>query len=481
MNTKQILSVIGIVLFLSGCTMMPKYTRPNSPVPATLPGGEAYMDSRSAQVAGSAKDLKWEDIFTDTKLKKVIQIALINNRDLRLAMLNVEYAHALYGVKKAELFPSVNVTGVGSKKRIPADLSLTGKKSYSEQYSVDLGITSWEIDLFGRIRSLKEQALQEYLATEQAQRGTQITLISEVARAYFTLAADLEYLNLSQGTLEVQRSVYGVIWQQYDNGIVTELDLQRSQTQVDAATGDVARYTQLVVQGRNALNLLAGSTVPEDLLPSDLVSISPLGDIATDLSSDVLLRRPDIMAAEHQLKADYAFIGAARAAFFPQISLTTSIGTASNELWNLFEPGRNTWSFVPQATMPIFDPRTHAAYRVSKAQREISLAQYEKTIQTAFKEVADTLSMQGTVDQQLAAQESIVDSSQKIYELSKQRYTQGIDGYLNVLDAQRSLYSAQQGLMSLRLAKLANQVTLYAVLGGDGEIQNSGSNAIPTK
>jgi multidrug efflux system outer membrane protein len=260
-----------------------------------------------------------------------------------------------------------------------------------------------------------------------------------------------------------------VIWQQYDQGIAAESDLQRAQTQVDAAVGDIARYTQSVVQDQNALNLLAGSAVPEDLLPSDMASVSPIGDISPGLSSEVLFRRPDIMTAEHQLKAAYAFIGAARASFFPRISLTTTIGTASAELSGLFNSGSNVWSFVPQASMPIFDMRTHAAYRVSKATRDIALVKYEKTIQTAFRDVADALATRGTVDQQVVAQESIVDSAQKIYDISRQRYTQGIDGYLSVLDAQRSLYSAQQALTSLRLAKLASQVSLYAVFGGDGK------------
>jgi multidrug efflux system outer membrane protein len=268
-----------------------------------------------------------------------------------------------------------------------------------------------------------------------------------------------------------------LILRQYENGVATELDLQRVQTQVDAAKGDIARYTQLTAQDMNALNLLAGSPVPAELLPPDLASVTPPADISTGLSSDVLLRRPDIVAAEHQLKAAYAFIGAARAAFFPRISLTTAIGTASGELSGLFGSGSDTWSFAPRISLPIFDARTWAAYRVSDATREIALAQYEKSIQTAFREVADSLAVRGTVDQQVAAQQSIVNSTQKIYDLSDKRYAQGIDGYLGVLDAQRTLYAAQQGLTSLHLAKLANRVQLYAVLGGGGGVQDTDSNA----
>ncbi|MBW1932300.1 MAG: efflux transporter outer membrane subunit, partial [Deltaproteobacteria bacterium] len=405
----------------------------------------------------------------DPKLQQIIEMALNNNRDLRVAALNVEKARAMYGIQRAELFPKVSATGVGSKKRASADIAPLGQPRTTKQFNVDLGIISWEIDFFGYIRSLEERALQEYLATEQARCSAQIVLVSEVARVYLTLAADRETLKLAQSTVETQQGVYDLIQQQYDKGIATELDLRRVQTQVDTARGDVARYTQLVAQGQNALNLLAGTAVSEDLLPYDLASVSPPKDISQGLPSEVLLRRPDIMAAEHQLKGAYAYIGAARAAFFPRISLTTAVGTASDELSGLFGSGNGTWSFTPQVAIPIFDARTWAAYRVSKAVQKIALTQYEKAIQTAFREVADVLAVRGTVDQQVAAQQSVANSAQKIYSLSKKRYTNGIDSYLSVLDAQRSLYGAQQGLISLQLAKLANEVRFYAVLGGGGE------------
>jgi len=263
--------------------------------------------------------------------------------------------------------------------------------------------------------------------------------------------------------------MYNLIKKQYETGLANELDLHRAQTQVETARGEVARYSQLVAQDQNALNLLAGSPVPEDLLPRGLEDIKPPRDISPGLSSEVLLRRPDIMAAEHQLKAAYAYIGAARAAFFPRISLTTALGTASNELSGLFDSGNGTWNFTPQIVMPIFDARTWAAYRVSKAQRKIALAQYERAIQTAFREVADALAVKGTVDERLAAQRSLVEALSQTYRLSKKRYESGIDSYLGVLDAQRSLFAAQQGLTTLRLSKLANRVRLYAVLGGGGQ------------
>ncbi|NTV29250.1 MAG: efflux transporter outer membrane subunit, partial [Candidatus Omnitrophica bacterium] len=400
-------------------------------------------------------------------LQKLIQLALANNRDLRLAALNVERSRNLYGVQRAELMPAVSATGAGSRQHLPADLSMTGKEATSQQYSVNLGIVSWEIDLFGRLRGLKKKALEEYLATEQARRGAETALIGEVAGVYFALAADRENLKLVQATQASQEEVYGMIRKQYDNGVATEVDLSRSRTQVDVARGDIARYTQLVAQDQNALELLVGATIPDELLPSDLSSVTPPGDIATGMSSEVLLHRPDILAAEHQLKAAYAFIDIARTAFFPRISLTTTLGTASQELSGLFKPDSDTWIFAPQLSVPIFDARTWAAFRVSQATRDIALAQYEKAVQIAFREVADVLAVRGTVDQQVAAQESIVDSAQKVYELSDQRYKQGLDGYLGVLDAQRSLYSAQQGLTALRLARLTSRVRLFAVLGGE--------------
>jgi multidrug efflux system outer membrane protein len=410
--------------------------------------------------------LPWREFFTDERLQKIIGIALDNNRDLRLAALNVEKARALYGIQRAELLPSVNVVGMMSKERVPADLSTTGSAITAEQYGVNLGIISWEIDFFGRIRSLKDQALEEYLATDQARRSAQITLVSTVANAYLTLAADRENLKLVAFTLETQEASYKLIRKRYDVGLASELDLRRAQSQVDTARGDVARYTQLTAQDENALNLLVGSPIPSALLPAELGSVSPPKEISPGLSSELLLRRPDILAAEHQLKAANANIGAARAAFFPRISLTTAIGTASAELSGLFKSGQGTWSFAPQIIMPIFDARTWSAYDVTKVEREISVAQYEQAIQVAFREVADALAVRGTVSQQIAAQQSLVDAVAVTYRLSNARYTKGIDSYLSVLDAQRSLYAAQQGLISIRLAQLANMVTLYKVLGG---------------
>ena len=276
-------------------------------------------------------------------------------------------------------------------------------------------------------------------------------------------------LNIANSTLETQQAAYDLMQQRYRVGVVNELDLRRVQTQVDIARGDIARYKQLVAIDENALTLLLGSTAQQSLLPNNLSSVVLPKEMPSNMNSEILLNRPDILGAEHRLKGAYANIGAARAVFFPRISLTTAIGTASNDLSGLFESGSGTWSFTPQVSMPIFDARTWSALKVSRTDQEIVLTQYEKTIQTAFKEVADSLAVAGTVEEQLSAQQSLFDALSDTYRLSNQRYTKGVDSYLGVLDAQKSMYAAEQGLVALRLAKLANQVQLYAVLGGGGE------------
>ncbi len=457
-----ILSLIGV--FLGGCTMAPKYTRPDAPVPAQWPTGAAYNEAKSAASAPAASDLPWREFFIDERLQKIIGIALDNNRDLRLAILNVERARALYGIQRASLLPSVSAVGMELRQLYPADLSTTGYKAIYSEYGINLGITSWEIDFFGRLRSLKEQALEEYLATKDARSSAQISLVSAVAQAYLTLATDRENFKLVASTLEAQEASYKLIRKQYDVGVASELDLRRAQSQVDTARGDVARYAQMMAQDENALNLLVGSPLPQEILPSELGSVNPTKEISPGLSSELLLRRPDVLTAEHLLKAANANIGAARAAFFPNISLTTSIGTASAALSGLFKAGQDTWLFTPQIILPIFDTRTWSAYRVTKVDKEIAVAQYEKAIQTAFREVADALAVRGTVNQQIAAQQSLVEAVAETYRLSKARFTKGIDSYLSVLDAQRSLYAAQQGLIQLQLARLVNRVTLYKVL-----------------
>lgn len=455
-----------IVFLLNGCTLAPEYSRPNAPVPSEWPTGPAYQETKTDPSAQTASELPWREFIIDEKLRKVIETALNNNRDLRLAALNVERARAYYGIQRAELLPSVNGVGSMYKERTPGDLSSTGSAYTAERYDVNLGITSWEIDFFGRIRSLKDKVLEEYLATDQAHRSAQIMLVSSTAQVYLALAADKETLQMVISTLKTQEDFYNLIKKRYDAGIISELDLKRAQSQVDSARGDVARYTQLVAQDENALNLLAGSPIPQELMPADLKSVIPPKEISAGLSSEVLLLRPDVLAAEHQLKATNANIGAARAAFFPRIALTAFAGTASADLSGLFKSGSGTWTFAPQIVMPIFDARTWYAYDVTKIEKEISITQYEKAIQTAFREVADALAERGTVNQRLAAQQSLVDAIAVTYQLSEARYNKGIDSYLSVLDAQRSLYGAQQGLIMLHFAQINNLISLYKSLGG---------------
>lgn len=454
-----------IILMLASCTMIPEYKRPEAPIPKEWPKGEAYSSLKYEELPKAA-ELKWNDFLVDEKLQKIVEKALSNNRDLRLVALNVERARAYYGIQRAELLPAVDAIGTGTRQRVPAELSNTEKAETISQYSVTFGITSWEIDFFGRLRSLKEMALEQYLAQEATYRAVRLSLISTVANAYYTYATDKENLNLAKQTFKTQQENYELIKKRYEVGIASEIDLHRAKTQVDTAREAVARYTQALAQDRNMLELLSGEPLKDELLPEGLRDVKPPKDISPGLSSEVLLNRPDIIAAEHTLKAYNAQIGAARAAFFPRISLTTLIGTASRELSGLFEAGSKTWTFQPQAVMPLFDARVWAGYEASKVEREIALTNYEKTIQTAFKEVADALAVKGTIDEQIDALSSLVNSLRETYRLAKIRYEKGVDSYLGVLDAQRELFQAEQQLNNLMLSKYANLSTLYKVLGG---------------
>lgn len=455
---------VSILMIFIGCTLSPKYQRPKAPIPSSWPKGKAYKEV--GPDVQEAYKLKWDEFFVDERLKKIIIIALENNRDLRLAGLNVQKVMALYGIQRAELLPSLNILGRGSRERVPADLSETREIMTRERYSIEIGIPSWEIDFFGRIRSLKDRALEEYLATQEALRSSELSLISAVANIYLSLASDRESLKLSESTLNTQEAIHKLIKRRFEVGLASQLDLSRAQTQLELARSDVSRYTKLVAQDENALNLLCGTTIPDELLPSGLENVILPKEIGAGLSSEILLSRPDILSAEHQLKALNANIGAARAAFFPRISLTTTFGTASSELSGLFKSGSGTWSFVPQIISPIFDTRTWLALKTIKVEREIALVQYEKAIQTAFKEVADALSIQGTIKEQIEAQEAAIRALKEAYRLSYLRYSKGIDSYLSVLDAQRSLYSAEQELIRLRLLELTNRIALYKALGG---------------
>ncbi len=450
--------------------MAPKYVRPEAPTPKEWPAGPAYPDSLAALDMASAPEMSPEEFFQDDRLCRVLELALANNLDLRLAALNVEKVQAYYKIKRANLYPTLYASGAESRHKTPADLSFTGSAMTNEEYSVDVGVASWEIDLFGRVRSEKNQAWEQYLASEAGRRGAQLSLVAAVGQSYMALAASREELQLAQATLESQQASYDLIEKQFKVGLATKLDLRRAQTQVEMARQNVAVYTQQEAQDENALDLLAGTQVPRELLPDNLSGVTPPQEVDPGLSSLVLLGRPDIMAAEHQLKAANAYIGVARAAFFPRISLTALVGTASASLSGLFSSGSDTWTFSPTIGLPIFDARTHAALKVSQVDQQIVLTQYQKAIQGAFREVADALAVRGTIDQQVTAQASMVTALKEAHDLAVDRYNKGIDSYLSVLIAQQSLYGAQQGLVGLRLARIVNQVQLYAVLGGGSSV-----------
>jgi multidrug efflux system outer membrane protein len=452
------------LLALSGCaSMAPKYTRPAMPVSANWPSGPAYGEAGGEGITGIA----WQDFFADDKLKKLIVLTLENNRDLRVAALNIQRSRAQYQIRRADLFPALNAVGSGDVQRVPASVSTTGQSMTTHQYSAELGFSAWELDLFGRIRSLKDRALEQFLATEQARRSLQISLVAEVATDYLTLAADHERLKIAHDTLFTQQAAYDLVKRRFELGISSELDLRQAQTSVDAARVDIARYTAQVAQDRNALELAAGSAVPADLLPGELVGVTALKDISPGLPSEVLQRRPDILQAEYKLRAANADIGAARAAFFPRITLTAAAGVTSDQLSSLFKGSPATWIFAPEITLPIFNAGANRAnLKVAEVDRAIFLADYEKAIQTAFREVSDALAQRGTLGGQLEAQQSLVDATGQSYRLSQARYEKGVDSYLSVLDSQRQLYAAQQNLITVRLSRLANLVTLYKVLGG---------------
>lgn len=468
-RTIVILSLAGA--FLAGCSSMaPSYSRPEAPVPATWPTGPAYREHTALTGEPAAVDLKWSEFFVSPQLQKVIGLALANNRDLRVAALNVEKSRAQFRIQKADLQPTVAAAGSGIVQRLPAEISSTGRSTVFQDYNLSLGFSTYELDFFGRVRSLKDQALEQYLATEQARRSFKISLVAEVANNYLTLAADRERLTLALETLESQRASYRLIQSRFSAGVSSELDRRQAQTSVDAARVDVARYTSLVAQDENLLALVVGAQVPTELLPAGFAAVGTLRELPPGVPSEVLQRRPDVMQAELALMAANANIGAARAAFFPRITLNTSIGTSSAQLTGLFAPGSLAWGFVPQITLPIFDHgRNKAGLTVAERDRDISLARYEKAIQSAFREVADALAVNGSVGEQLQAQQSLADATSESYRLARARYQGGATSYLNVLDSQRSFYSAQQGLISVDLTRLSNLVTLYKVLGGGSD------------
>lgn len=453
------------ILLLSGCTMAPKYARPGLSVPDAWP--ESAISTPAPEGVPVPSRLPWRDYFTDPHLQSVIELALTNNRDLRIAALNVQKAQALFRIQRAELTPSIGVMADGTKYRLPEKMTTGGVAQTVEQYSVNVGTLSWELDLFGRVRSLKDKALNQYLATDQARSAAQISLVAAVADTYLALAADRENLALAKSTLEAQRASYDLILNSREAGIASDLDLRQAQSQVDAARVDVALYTGLVAVDENSLDLLVGVHVEGDMQPTALGEVGEIRTISAGLHSDILLQRPDIIAAEYMLKSANANIGAARAAFFPRISLTAGFGSMSPELSGLFDSGTRTWSFTPQVVAPLFAGGSLLAnLKASKVDRDIAVAQYEKSIQQAFREVSDSLVLRTTLMDQEDAQRSLVTALDESYHLSDARYKEGLDGYLGVLVNQRALYVAQRGFVSVRLARVINQVELYKALGG---------------
>lgn len=465
-TVKNIIILSGLLILINACSLAPRYKRPKPPIPDKFPEPSKYTGEMGISGVTEPHRLRWDEFLPDRRLNKIINIALENNRDLKLASLNIERARALYGIQKYELYPSVNAVGSKTKQRTSKDLLLSPlQPRVSQQYGVDLGISEWQIDFFGRIRNLKDEALEKYLGTVHTKRAFYISLVSEIATHYFSLGIHKEQLNLAQQILRNREKIYKLVKKQYELGLIGKSELLLSRRQLKNAKEDISKWIQLIELDKNTLNLLAGSTITTDLLPDSFDDVVLPIDISPGLSSKVLLMRPDILSAEHELKSAYARIGAARAAFFPLISLTTSIGTASDELSRLFDSQTGTWLFAPKIIMPIFEPRTWSAYRVSKVDQKIALTRYEKAIQNAFREVANALAVKSTVTKQLSLQESIVKDLYDMHQLSISRYRNGLDSYLNVLRSKESLLLAKQGLLSLEFAKISSIIRLYLVLG----------------
>jgi outer membrane protein, multidrug efflux system len=474
-------AIAALVALAAGCSLQPIYHRPAAPVEATFPSGEAYKypDSGPGSTTLPAGDIGWRDFLADPRLQRIVEIALKNNRDLRVAVLNVAQVQAQYRIQRAALFPQVGGFVDASRTRTPASLSSTGKATTLSDYSVGLSV-SWEIDFFGRLRSLRDAALEQYLSTAHARQAAEILLVSQVADQYLTMLAFDEQLVVTRQTLETAQASYKIVKLQFDTGTAEELSLRQAQSVVEQANANYAAQVRARAQAENGLVLLMGQPLPPDLPRAvRLGEQAMLADIPAGLPSDLLARRPDILQAEAALRAENANIGAARAAFFPRISLTGSLGTASATLGGLFSAGSLAWSFLPSITVPIFEGGAlQANLDVAKIQKDIGIAQYEKAIQTAFREVADGLAARGTYDEQVAAQERLTATQQRSLELADFRYRNGADTYLNVLIAQTDFYNGQLTLVSTRLQRLTNLVDLYRTLGG-GWIQHTGDEPRP--
>lgn len=453
--TKRLLAVT-LGLLLGGCSLAPDYQRPATPAGASWQASSDVTTTRG-----------WKGTFSDPQLQQLITLALSNNRDLRIAALNVQSYEARYRIQRAAQLPTVGVDGSGSRQQTAGDINGSGREQIGSQYAANVGITAYELDFFGRIQSLKDQALENYLAQQESQRSTHIALVASVANAYLTLLADQDLLTLSQQTLQTEQESYELTSKKFNLGAASDMELAQGKTTLESARVSQAQYQRQVAQDKNALMLLIGGNLPADLQQTRALDDVALTPVPVGAPSSLLQQRPDVLAAEHSLKAANANIGAARAAFFPTITLTATAGSASNELSSLFDSGNGTWLFMPKLSLPIFDGGKRTAdLDVAEIEAKKAVASYEQSIQSAFREVADGLVAQQSYQQQLAAQQALVEANQRYFDLAEKRYQQGVDSYLTRLDAQRSLFSAQQSLIATRLALLGNEVNLYKAIGG---------------
>jgi multidrug efflux system outer membrane protein len=460
---KLIVTPLALSMALAGCmSLAPKYERPAAPVAQAFPelpkaGGTTLPTATSE----APVNLEWQRFFADARLRQLVALSLENNRDLRVAVLNIEQARAQYRISRADRVPTVSAIVSGSRQTTGEDSGI------SSVYQAGFGVSAFELDLFGRVRNLSQVALSQFLATEEARKTTQISLIASVANTYLTMLADDELLAITQQTVKTREESDRLTRLRFENGVVSKLELQQSVSLVETARATLAQLQRQRAQDANLLTLLVGQPIPENLVPGATLATTELPDLPAGMPSDLLIARPDIRAAEQQLIAANANIGAARANYFPRISLTGSVGSASTELSGLFKSGSFGWTFAPQAVLPIFDMgRISAGVDAARAGRDIAVAQYEQSIQTAFREVADALAGQSTFSEQLRAQRAVALAEQDRYNLSDLRYKSGAASYLDLLDAQRSLFQAQQAAVQANLARLQNQVTLYRVLGG---------------
>lgn len=446
----------ALVVALTGCaTMIPNYQRPAAPVAAAFPG------SKQQPAATAASDIDWRDYFGDPRLKRLIEAALRNNRDLRVAVLNIEQARAQYQIRRADELPTV---GIG----VTASRQPTGRGGIASTYTAGLAVAAYELDFFGRVRSLSEAALAQYMGTEEARRNVQIALVSSVASTYLNMVAGDELLALARRALVTREESFRLLKLKYDVGAASELDYRQAESLLEGTRAALAQLNRQRALDENALVLLLGQPLPAELPQGSSLSAQGLiRELPVGVPSEVLTRRPDVRLAEQQLIAANASIGAARAAFFPRITLTGSAGTASSELSGLFKSGSGAWSFAPQLLLPIFDSgRAQAGLDAANVSRDIALAHYEKAIQTAFREVADALAGRATLAGQRRALEAQANAEEARLRLAELRYRNGAASYLDVLDAERSLFAAQQAVVQVHAQQVQNQVTIYKVLGG---------------